>query len=318
MKKYDIEKAALGSGNFAVVKKCKSKCEVGDKTKFPAGSEFAVKIIDKNKVEDLQDIEREIEIMGKVDHPNIIKLIEVFDEPKKINLIMELVQGGELFDRIVEMGNFTEKDAANTMVTLCDALHYLHEKGIVHRDLKPENILLEKTANGSIGQIKVADFGLARMVKQNDMMKTACGTPGYVAPEVLQNKGYSSGAVDIWSSGVILYILLCGFPPFYEEELPALFDQILKGRYDFPTPWWDNISPDAKNLVRKMLTVDPNKRIKAADVKTDKWITTASDSKLANVENLQKYNASRKLKKAAQKVMKLQKAGLLAKAAASS
>ena len=140
----------------------------------------------------------------------------------------QLVTGGELFDKIVAMGNFTEKLAAETMATLCQALQYLHEQGIVHRDLKPENILLaDKTENAPI---KVADFGLARMVKSNDMMKTACGTPGYVAPEVLQNKGYSSGAVDIWSAGVILYILLCGFPPFYEEELPALFDQILKGR----------------------------------------------------------------------------------------
>ena len=222
MKKYEIEKGSLGSGNFAVVKKCWAKGTAKE------GPYYAVKIIDKSKVEDMGDIEREIEIMGMVQHPNVIKLVEIFDEPKKMNLVMELVTGGELFDRIVSLGNYTEKDAAVVMSTLCNALDYLHAKGIVHRDLKPENILLENDSKDAA--IKVADFGLARMISGKDMMKTACGTPGYVAPEVLQNKGYSSGAVDLWSAGVILYILLCGFPPFYEEELPALFDQILKGR----------------------------------------------------------------------------------------
>jgi len=190
------------------------------------------------------------------------------------------------------------------MKQLCDALAYMHEKGVVHRDLKPENILLESKAPDA--PIKVADFGLARMVSTNDMMKTACGTPGYVAPEVLQNKGYSSGAVDVWSSGVILYILLCGFPPFYEEELPALFDQILKGRYDFPSPWWDNVSEDAKDLVRKMLTVDPKKRISAADVLKHKWVAGAAQSavQLTTAQaQLKKYNVTRKFKKAALLVM---------------
>jgi len=127
-----------------------------------------------------------------------------------------------------------------------------------------------------------------------------------VAPEVLQNKGYSSGAVDVWSSGVILYILLCGFPPFYEEELPALFDQILKGRYDFPSPWWDNVSEDAKDLVRKMLTVDPKKRISAADVLKHKWVAGAAQSavQLTTAQaQLKKYNVTRKFKKAALLVM---------------
>merc|ERR1719181_2095859 len=179
-------------------------------------------------------------------------------------LVMELVTGGELFDRIVARGNYTEKDAASLMATLCDALAYLHEQAIVHRDLKPENLLYDSPAEDA--DIKVADFGLARVVSGKDMMKTACGTPGYVAPEILKNKGYDSGAVDLWSVGVILYILLCGFPPFYEEELPALFDQILHARYDFPSPWWDNISKDAKDLVTKLLELDPTTRLTAAQV----------------------------------------------------
>merc|ERR1719482_1274387 len=227
--------------------------------------------------------------MGQISHDNVISLVEVFDEPKKMNLVMELVTGGELFDKIVAKGSFNEKEAATTMATLCGALKYLHAKDIVHRDLKPENILLSDKSADAV--IKVADFGLARMVKNKDMMKTACGTPGYVAPEVLQNKGYSSGAVDLWSAGVILYILLCGFPPFYEEELPALFDQILKGRYDFPSPWWDNISEDAKDLVKRMLTVDPKKRATAKDVLSHRWICGNAPTTVLNTDQLKKYNA---------------------------
>ena len=139
-KKYEIDKTVLGSGNFAEVKKCWLK-------KDPKKEMFAVKIIDKAKVEDMGDIEREIDIMRKVDHPNVIKLVEIFDEPKKMNLVMELVTGGELFDRIVAKGNYTEKDAAKVMGTLCEALKYLHGKDIVHRDLKPENILLATPAD---------------------------------------------------------------------------------------------------------------------------------------------------------------------------
>ena len=301
-KKYKVDPPVLGTGNFAQVKKC---MRLEDK------KEFAVKIIDKSKVEDMQDIEREIEIMGKVDHPNVIKLVDVFDETKKMNLVLELVTGGELFDKIVEKGNYTEKDAANTLMTLCDALEHLHAKGVVHRDLKPENILL--ASKGDNAPIKVADFGLARVMKKGDVMKTACGTPGYVAPEVLQNKGYDSGAVDMWSTGVILYILLCGFPPFYEEELPALFDQILKGRYDFPSPWWDKISPEAKALVRRLLTVDPKKRITASQTKQDPWMSKAGATPIG-LDNLKKFQASRKLKKATKKLMALQRIQRLAAA----
>ena len=263
-----------------------------------AGAEVAIKIIDKAKVEDMQDIQREIEIMNMVDHPNVINLFEIFDEPKKMNLVLELVTGGELFDRIVAKGNYSEKDAATCMSQLCQALDYLHTKKIVHRDLKPENLLYASPADDA--NLKVADFGLARMLTAGDMMKTACGTPGYVAPEILKNKGYDSGAVDMWSAGVILYILLCGFPPFYEEELPALFDQILHARYDFPSPWWDNISADGKDLVKKLLELDVKKRLTAAQVLAHPWMGAAPTVALDGAQKaLKKYNASRKLKKVA-------------------
>jgi len=299
-KKYVIEKKELGSGNFAVVKKATIKPGVKP-ADIPEGmgSEVAVKIIDKAKVEDMNDITREIDVMGQLKHPNVIKLFEIFDEPKKMMLVMELVTGGELFDRIVSKGSYTEADAAGVILSLCDALNYMHAKKIVHRDLKPENILYSTTAEDS--PIKVADFGLARVISNKEMMKTACGTPGYVAPEVLKNKGYDSGAVDMWSTGVILYILLCGFPPFYEEELPALFEQILHARYDFPSPWWDNVSKEAKELVQGLLTIDPVKRLTAAQVMALPWVSGAAPTvDLSGAQAaMKKYNATRKLKKAA-------------------
>jgi len=247
--------------------------------------------------------QREIEIMSSVTHKNVIRLYEIYDEPKQMFLVMELVTGGELFDRIVKKSSYSEFEAALTIRTLCDALSYLHKKQIVHRDLKPENILYASDAEDA--DIKVADFGLARVVSGKDMMKTACGTPGYVAPEILKNQGYDSSAVDMWSAGVILYILLCGFPPFYEEELPALFEQILQARFDFPSPWWDNISKDAKNLVNGLLTIDPKKRLTADQVLENAWISGKAprEELPETIKSLKKYNASRKLKKAALGVM---------------
>ena len=246
-KRYDIGDT-LGSGNFATVKRATSKQPTQG---IP--TDVAIKIIDKAKVDDMQDIRREVEIMQDIDHPGIIKLYEIFDEPKKMHLVMELVTGGELFDRIVAKGQYTEADASKAIRALSEALGYLHSKQIVHRDIKPENILC---AGPEDAQLKIADFGLARVLSKGDMMKvrpparpparaaaltrlrrcrlpaqTACGTPGYVAPEILRNQGYDSGAVDMWSLGVILYILLCGFPPFYEEELPALFEQIMQASW---------------------------------------------------------------------------------------
>jgi len=303
-KNYDIEKTPLGSGNFAVVKLATYKGPEKSGVPLKKGDKVAVKQIDKAKVEDMNDITREIEIMQNTKHPNVITLFEIYDEPKRMSLVMELVTGGELFDRIVAKSQYTEKEAADCMKQLCTALAYLHGQNVVHRDLKPENILYaaaEDDPSGHGNLIKVADFGLARVVSGSTVMKTACGTPGYVAPEILKNKGYDSGKVDIWSAGVILYILLCGFPPFYEEELPALFDQILHARYDFPSPWWDNISPDGKNLVKAMLTLDPLKRISADDVLSHPWIKGgAPDTELEGAKaSLKKYQASRKLKKAA-------------------
>ena len=168
-----------------------------------------------------------------------------------------------MFDKLDKAPNqrFSEAVAAKYTRDVAAGLDYLHAQQVVHRNLKPENLLCEGHT------LKIADVGLARVVSRGDMMKTTCGTPGYVAPEILENRGYDSGAVDMWSVGVILYILLCGFPPFYEEELPALFEQILHARYDFPFPWWDEFSQESKDLVRKLLELSPSRRLTAAQVR---------------------------------------------------
>ena len=254
----------------------------------------------------MNDITREIEIMSMVAPPNVIKLFEIFDEPKKMHLVTRARDGRH----------------ASSSTASSPRASYAHEEGRRHRD---EDALRRRSRYPAHGEsrrpsstatssrrtcctrrpaddanLKVADFGLARMLTAGDMMKTACGTPGYVAPEILKNKGYDSGAVDMWSAGVILYILLCGFPPFYEEELPALFDQILHARYDFPSPWWDNISADGKDLVKKLLELDVKKRLTAAQVLAHPWMGAAPTVALDGAQKaLKKYNASRKLKKVA-------------------
>jgi len=160
-----------------------------------------------------------VEILGQVDHPNVVRLFEIFDDGEILYLVMELMSGGELFDRIVEKESYTEKEAAETIRPIVDAIRYCHEQGIIHRDLKPENLLYESSDEKAI--IKISDFGLARFV-QGELATTACGTPGYVAPEIVAGQGYGK-EVDYWSIGIILYIMLCGFPPFYEENNKELF-----------------------------------------------------------------------------------------------
>jgi len=299
----------LGEGAFAKVKKAKNK--KAKHNGFPEN--VAIKIILKSKVDDMNDIENEIKVMQKLKHDHIVELYELFDEPKKMHLVMELVTGGELFDRIVERQSYTERDAAEVMHQMCSALDYMHAKKVMHRDLKPENVLYFDQDPNS--KLLIADFGLSKIVKEGEIMRTACGTPNYVAPEVLKNKGYNDGVVDVWSTGVILYILLCGFPPFYEEELPALFEQIMDGRFDFPKPWWNGISAPAMDLVTKMLTVKPADRLTAKQVMEHPFCKAAPSNSLMGAKPaLKKYNASRKMKKAVRGIMAQQNLASLASA----
>lgn len=257
----------LGEGHFAQVRKAKNK-----KTQ----ELVAIKFIDKKQIisdeHQLTSLFSEINIMKNLNHPNIVRLYDVYETDKYLCLIMELVTGGELFDRIIDRGAYSEQDASLLMLSLFRAVHYLHSKGIAHRDIKPENILYESPAASA--SVKLSDFGLSKVLDTKQMMQTCCGTPGYVAPEVLTYTGYGF-EVDMWSLGVLLYIILCGFPPFYNENDSVLFAQIQAGQYEFISPYWDDISPEAKDLVSKLLVVDPKKRLTAEQALKHPWFSAS-------------------------------------------
>jgi len=223
-------------------------------------------LIDKKE---LSLLEREIDIMKKLQHPNIIQLMEVIDTSDTLYLVLEFASGGELFDAIVNKGSYSESDAAKIIKQILEAIQYVHNHGIAHRDLKPENLLLIQNDTGE-DVIKIADFGLSKDFGQ-EQLQTSCGTPDYVAPEVLMGEPYDM-AVDIWSIGVIAYVLLCGFPPFYGDSQKELFENIMNGNYDFPDPVWTDVSPQAKNFIKKILVVNPEKRASDDQCIQDEWI----------------------------------------------
>ena len=286
----------LGKGTFATVKEATEK--TGDKKKW------AVKIIDKRVLapEDEQALTKEVEIMkqlAELQHPNIVFLKEVCQSEGTFYIVQELCAGGELFDRIVEKEKYNEKDARVAMKQIVSAVDACHDLRIVHRDLKPENLLYQAKTGEHRDVIKLADFGLANMLKADEALATACGTPGYVAPEVIAQVGYDK-EVDIWSLGVIMYILLCGFPPFYSENNPQLFRMIQRCQYTFTRPYWDQVSDQAKDLIRSMLVVDPKKRATCKQILEDPWMTVDEPQKKPELEGFQKnmrvYNAKRKFK----------------------
>ena len=228
--------------------------------------------------EDKIGLQNEIDILTHVDHPNIVKLFEVYEDLDSYSLVMELMTGGELFDTILEKEQFSEREGAETVRPIIDAINYCHSLNIIHRDIKPENLLFS-TKVPSTRVIKVSDFGLARFISNETLATTTCGTPGYVAPEILEQKPYGKEC-DYWSIGVVLYILLCGFPPFYDEDNMMLFEKIKHGRYDFPSPVWDQISAEAKDIIKNLLIVDPSKRWNCEQLLRHPWILgeTCSDN----------------------------------------
>ncbi|KAG5267624.1 hypothetical protein AALO_G00223810 [Alosa alosa] len=249
IKKIFEFKEILGTGAFSEVVLAQDRA---------TGHMYAVKCIPKKALKGKESsIENEIAVLRRIKHENIVALDDIYESSNHLYLIMQLVSGGELFDRIVEKGFYTEKDASTLIRQVLDAVNYLHKMGIVHRDLKPENLLYYNSQDGS--KIMISDFGLSKMEGTGDVMSTACGTPGYVAPEVLAQKPYSK-AVDCWSIGVIAYILLCGYPPFYDENDSKLFEQILKADYEFDAPYWDDISDSAKDFISCLMEKDPAKR----------------------------------------------------------
>ncbi|KAM3658906.1 calcium/calmodulin-dependent protein kinase type 1G [Ammospiza maritima maritima] len=259
IRKTFIFMEALGSGAFSEVFLVKQKS---------TGQLFALKCIKKSPLNRDSSLENEIAVLKKIKHENIVTLEDIYESTTHFYLVMQLVSGGELFDRILERGVYTEKDASLVIHQVLTAVKYLHENGIVHRDLKPENLLYLTPEENS--KIMITDFGLSKM-EQNGIMSTACGTPGYVAPEVLAQKPYSK-AVDCWSIGVITYILLCGYPPFYEETESKLFEKIKEGYYEFESPFWDDISESAKDFIRHLLEKNPSARFTCEEALRHPWI----------------------------------------------
>uniref|UniRef100_H3D102 Serine/threonine-protein kinase DCLK2 n=1 Tax=Tetraodon nigroviridis TaxID=99883 RepID=H3D102_TETNG len=262
--KYQIGKV-IGDGNFAVVKECVERS---------TGQEYALKIIDKARCCGKEHlIENEVAVLRRR-HPSIIQLIEVDETPSQLFLVMELVKGGDLFDAITSSTKYSERDASAMVFNLAGAIKYLHRMNIVHRDIKPENLLVCEYPDGT-KSLKLGDFGLATVVE--GPLYTVCGTPTYVAPEIIAETGYGL-KVDIWAAGVIAYILLCGFPPFRSENnvQEELFDQILRGKLEFPSPDWDTISLPAKMLISQMLQVNVDSRFTAEEVLSHPWVTVSA------------------------------------------
>ncbi|EDO42276.1 predicted protein [Nematostella vectensis] len=281
---YDIGKE-LGRGASSVVKLCRQK---------GTNKEFAVKIM--KKTVDKKIIQTETGILFRINHPNIIHMKELFETHTHLFMVLELVTGGELFDRVVEKGYYCEKDAADAIKMILEAVGHLHKNDIVHRDLKPENLLYANEREDS--PLKIADFGLSKILPQEVMTSTVCGTPGYCAPEVLKGESYDTG-VDMWAIGVIAYILLCGFEPFYDETDQQMFQRILKCDYDFVSPWWDDVSSGAKDLVKRLITGDKNKRLTAKQALDHPWVK-GENARREDMERtrkkLKEFNAKRKLK----------------------
>ncbi|XP_050511360.1 calcium/calmodulin-dependent protein kinase type II alpha chain isoform X1 [Diabrotica virgifera virgifera] len=288
---YDL-KEELGKGAFSVVRRCVQKS---------TGSEFAAKIINTKKLSarDFQKLEREARICRKLQHPNIVRLHDSIQEENFHYLVFDLVTGGELFEDIVAREFYSEADASHCIQQILESVNHCHQNGVVHRDLKPENLLLASKQKGAA--VKLADFGLAIEVQgEQQAWFGFAGTPGYLSPEVLKKEPYGK-PVDIWACGVILYILLVGYPPFWDEDQHRLYAQIKAGAYDYPSPEWDTVTPEAKNLINQMLTVNPGKRITAAEALKHPWIcqrerVASVVHRQETVDCLKKFNARRKLK----------------------
>ncbi|XP_057948685.1 CBL-interacting serine/threonine-protein kinase 23 isoform X1 [Malania oleifera] len=256
--KYELGRT-LGEGTFAKVKFARN---------IETAENVAIKVLDKEKVlkhKMIGQIKREISTMKLIRHPNVIRMYEVMASKTKIYIVLEFVTGGELFDKIASKGRLKEDEARKYFQQLINAVDYCHSRGVFHRDLKPENLLLD--ANGVL---KVSDFGLSALpqqVREDGLLHTTCGTPNYVAPEVINNKGYDGAKADLWSCGVILFVLMAGYLPFEESNLVALYKKIFKADFTCP-PWF---SSNAKKLIRRILDPNPSTRITIAEVIENEW-----------------------------------------------
>jgi len=298
---YELDEDKMGEGSFGIVSKAVHKS---------TGAERAIKSILKQKVERVE-LEAEVGIMKHLDHPNIIRLYEVFEDFRDMHLVMELCTGGELFCRIVEEECFSERQAAAIMQQIASGIWYLHTKSVCHRDIKPENFLIQVPSKRWTPiencVIKIIDFGAATFFQAGQVLDMRIGTPFYVAPQVLD--GCYDQACDLWSCGVIMYILLCGYPPFGGSSQQEIVMRVKTGVYAFPDKDWEGISSDAKDLIGKLLTMDPQARYTAEQARGHTWIKNlapkAKDVPLqgSQLTNMRAFRGQSKLKKAALQVI---------------
>ncbi|ORX98102.1 calcium/calmodulin-dependent protein kinase 1 [Basidiobolus meristosporus CBS 931.73] len=292
-KHYRIGKT-LGSGSYGEVKEAQV---------IKTGEFVAIKVIRKDILGDQVDmIDKELEVVKKVAHPHIVAYVDSFESRDKYYLIFQLARGGELFERIIEQGKFTEKDATRFMKTVIDAIDYLHDHNIVHRDLKPENLLFKDESPDA--PLMIVDFGIAKSLSDDQqVLSTVCGSHGYTAPEILWRSGYGK-PVDMWSIGVITYTLLCGYLPFQRwEGHPDYMNALAKAKFKFDEKYWVGISDDAKDFITQLLNPDQNKRMTAKEALKHRWLTgeTASDKDL--LDNVREnFNPKRTLRRAVEVV----------------
>ncbi|KAI1317197.1 hypothetical protein EDD11_008889 [Mortierella claussenii] len=268
---YDVTDRVLGVGTFATVKEIKLKS---------TGKSFALKITHKKTLQGkIGMLDTEIAVLSKVRHPNCVSLLEMFETEDAVYLVTDLAAGGELFSQLLKKGSYTEGDAARLVREILLGVEYLHGMGIVHRDLKPENLLfMDKSENA---RLMITDFGLSKVLTNgNDVLMTACGTPGYVAPEVLEQIGHGK-PVDMWSVGIIAYTLLCGYTPFWGEDQPALFENIIAGEYEYEDEYWRDISPLAKSFIDSLLVRPAERRPTATQALSHPWFRAVLDQDMA-------------------------------------
>ncbi len=281
----------LGEGGYAVVKSAVSKVD---------NLEVAVKVMTRTALDAKAEeaIRTEVKLLQSLDHPNIVGALDFFEEPSHFYFVLEKVNGGELFDRIVQKTFYSEKEARDLVKVLLDALNYMHSNKIVHRDLKPENLLMTNPDDDA--DVKIVDFGFASSSEGFDLSEQ-CGTPAYIAPEILFNKLHGA-PVDMWSLGVILYILLGGYPPFHDEDQNELFKRIKAGVYEFHEEYWSAVSAEAKDLISKLLVVNPLERLTAQQALAHPWLTS-DEEKLSTLAldgakaELKKFQAKKRFKK---------------------
>ncbi|CAO3688312.1 unnamed protein product [Umbelopsis vinacea] len=273
---YRISKKVLGVGSFAVVKECIHK---------QSGTPYALKIILKKAIAGKEHmLSSELDILKQVRHPNVVSMHGLYESKEAVYIVTDLASGGELFTQLLAKGNYTEKDASAMVKQVLEGVEYLHNLDIVHRDLKPENLLFQTPDEQA--NLMITDFGLSKILKNHDdILTTACGTPGYVAPEVLLQTGHGK-PVDLWSLGVILFTLLSGYTPFWGEDQAALFEAIMSGKYEYDEEYWSDISDAAKDLIDRMLTFDPSKRITASEALQHQWITNEQNAVARDEPNL--------------------------------